>query len=621
MRTDIFTNSNRFYNSEISSLPNRKDIDEKYKWNLSDIYKSDDDWETDFKWIKDKIPDYSKFIGTLAEDSDSLFKCLKFDKEVGMKLERLHLYAMLNHDGDMSITKYQAMDDRVGSLFTQVSTAASFIRPELMKIPEEKLLQMINSKPELKIYEHFVKNLLRSKAHTLDEKQEMILSLAGETVQASYNTFSIFTNADLIFPKLKDDEGKEISMSHGRYYAAMYSKDRSFRERAFNAYYEPYKKYKNTFSSLLNGNIKSNIFTAVSRKYKSVREGSLDTNNIPVSVYDNLIQTANANLTPLHKWASLKKRLLNVKELKPYDLYVSLFSENKSKTYTFEESQEIILEALKPLGDNYNNSLLKSFKGRWLDVFETKSKRNGAYSSGSTFGVHPYILLNWNSLLNDVFTLAHELGHNMHSYYTGLNQPYPYANYTIFVAEVASTFNESLLLDYLIKNSKNDTEKLFLLEKYLNNITTTFYRQTMFAEYEMKIYDLAEKGEALTADNLSQNYYDIYSKYWGPEMDLGVYEKYAWARIPHFYYNYYVYQYATGFSASEALSKQVLSEGKPAVDKYLNFLKSGSSDYSINLLRSAGVDMNSPDPIIATTNKMSEIIDEIEKLISKDPVS
>ncbi|PJA97992.1 MAG: oligoendopeptidase F [Ignavibacteriales bacterium CG_4_9_14_3_um_filter_30_11] len=615
MRKYKFSNSIKFYNQEIGSLPNRKEIEEKYKWDLSDIYKTDEDWETDFKWVKEKIPEYDKFIGTLAKDANSLYRCLKFDEEVGIKIERLHLYAMLNYDGDMNITKYQAMDDRINNLFTQVSTAGSFIRPELMKMPDEKLLDMINSKPELKIYKHFVKNLLRSKAHTLDEKQEMILSLSGETVQASYNTFSIFTNADLQFPNLKDEDGKEINMSHGRYYASMYSKNRNFRERAFNAYYEPYKNYKNTFSSLLNGNIKSNIFTAKSRNYKSVRECSLDVNNIPLSVYDNLIKTANENLTPLHKWASLKKRLLNVKELKPYDVYVSLFSENKTTTYSYEESQEIILEALKPLGEDYINSLMKAFKGRWLDVFETKYKRNGAYSSGTTFGVHPYVLLNWTSLLNDVFTLAHELGHNMHSYYTGLNQPYPYANYSIFVAEVASTFNESLLLNYLIKKSTNQKEKLFLLEKYLNNITSTFYRQTMFAEYEMKIYDLAENGEALTADNLSQNYYNLYKKYWGSEMVLGENKKYTWARIPHFYYNYYVFQYATGFSASETLSEKVLNEGKPAVDKYLKFLKSGSSDYPINLLKSAGVDMNTPSPIIATTNKMAQIIDEIEKLI------
>ncbi len=615
MNLEIFSKLFKYYSSEVSSLPSRETIDEKYKWNLSDIYESVEDWEKDFNWVKSRIPGYSKFIGTLSKDADSLYQCLKYDEETGIKLERLHLYSMLSHDGDMSVTKFQAMDDRIKNLYTQVSTAGSFIRPELMKIPEDTLLKMVNSKSELKIYEHFVKNLIRSKAHTLDEKQEMLLSLAGETVQASYNTFSIFTNTDLTFPILKDEKGNEISMSHGRYYAAMYSKDRKFRERAFNAYYEPYENYKNTFSSLLNGNIKSNIFTAKARKYNSVRESSLDSNNIPISVYDNLINTANENLSPLHKWASLKKRLLKVNELKPYDLYVSLFNETKSQTYTFEEARDIVLETMKPLGAEYIKSLLKAFEERWIDVFETKSKRNGAYSSGTTFGVHPYVLLNWNSLLNDVFTLAHELGHNMHSYYTGKNQPYHYANYSIFVAEVASTFNESLLLDYMIKNTKNEKEKLFLLEKYLNNITATFYRQVMFAEYEMKIYDMAEKGEALTSDNLSQLYIDIYKKYWGPDIVIDENKKYTWARIPHFYYNFYVYQYATGFAASEDLSEKVLNEGKPAVDKYLNFLKSGSSDYSINLLKSAGVDMNSPSPVISATKKMDEIVNEIEKII------
>ncbi|MCH8325931.1 MAG: oligoendopeptidase F [Bacteroidetes bacterium] len=617
MRLDKFSYQNKYFNTEVASLPTRQVIEEKYKWNLTDIYNSDENWEKDYEWVTKRIPEYSNYIGTLSKDSDSLYNCLKFDEETGMVLERLHLYSMLSHDGDMSVTKYQAMDDRVKSLYTQVATASSFISPELLKIPEEQLLDMVSSKPELNIYKHFVKNLIRSKKHTLDVKEEKLLSLSGETVQASYNTFSILTNTDLTFPMLKDEQGKNVRMTHGRYYSAMYSIDRKYRERAFNAYYEPYKNYRNTFSSLLNGNIKSNIFTAKARKYNSVREGSLDSNNIPISVYDNLINTANENLSPLHKWASLKKRLLKIEKLHPYDVYVSLFSETNPRTYTYEEAQDIVIEAMKPLGDDYIKSLNKAFKERWLDVFETKAKRNGAYSSGSTYGVHPYVLLNWNGLLNDVFTLAHELGHNMHSYYTGQNQPYHYANYSIFVAEVASTFNESLLLNYLIKNTNNEKEKLFLLEKYLNNITSTFYRQVMFAEYEMKIYDMAENGEALTTDNLSQLYRDVYQKYWGPNMLLNENKKYTWTRIPHFYYNFYVYQYATGFAASETLSERVLNEGKPALDKYLNFLKSGSSDYSINLLAEAGVDMTSPTPTISTTRKMNKIVEEIENIIGK----
>ena len=321
------------------------------------------------------------------------------------------------------------------------------------------------------------------------------------------------------------------------------------------------------------------------------------------------------NLTPLHRWASLKKKILNLDELHPYDVYVALFPTKSEKKYSYEEAKEIVIHSLKVLGDEYLNNIKMAFDNRWIDVFETAAKKSGAYSSGTTFGMHPYVLLNWGGLLNDVFTLTHEMGHNMHSFYTGNNQPYPYANYTIFLAEVASTFNESLLLDFLIENSASKEEKLNLLEKYLNNITATFYRQTMFAEFEKLSYERTERGEFLTSDSLCKMYSEMYQKYWGPEIVVDEEEKYTWARIPHFYYNFYVYQYATGFAASEILAQKVKRNGKSAVDKYLTFLKSGSSDYSINILKAAGVDMGSEDPVNATTKKMDQILDEIESLI------
>jgi len=511
--------------------------------------------------------------------------------------------------------KYQAMHDRIKNLYTQVLSASSFIKPELLSIPNDILLKMINSNEELKVYKHYFDDLLRTKTHTLNKEQEEILALSAEINQIPYNTFSIFTNAELKFPLIKDENGNDFEVSHARYYAAMYSKDREFRKRVFKSYYGKYLEYANTFSVLFNGNMKANIFTAKVRKYNSVREAALDAGNIPISVYDNLVSTANKKLAPLHRWASIKKKLLKVDELHPFDTYVTLFQTEKEKKYSFEEGKEIVLNALKPLGKEYLSTLKTAFNNRWIDVFETQAKRSGAYSSGTTYGVHPYVLLNWSDFLNDVFTLAHEMGHNMHSYYTGQTQPFVYANYSIFVAEVASTFNESLLLDFLIENAETKSEKLYLIEKYLSNITSTFYRQTMFSEFEAITYSRTEKGEALTPDVLCSIYKDLYQKYWGPEMTIDKEEEYTWSRVPHFYYNFYVYQYATGYAASEVLAKKVRAEGQPAVEKYLNFLKSGNSDYPISILKNAGVDMNSQEPVIAVTRKMNELLDEMEALL------
>ncbi len=598
-----------------SEIPTREDIDEKYKWNLKDIYASDEEWEKDFIWVENNIPNYSQFEGKLSSSAENLLACLNFDDEVGIKLERLYLYAMLSKDSDMKVPKYQGMDDRIKQIYSKVLTASSFIKPELLKADEVKLLSLINSNPHLKVYKQSFDDLLRFRKHTLEREQEELLAMASEVTQVPYNTYSLFTNADLKFPKVADENGNQIEMSHSRFYSALYSKDRKYRERAFKAYLKPFMDNINSFSSLFNGNLKSNIFYAKARKYNSAREAALFKNNIPISVYDNLIEAVNNNVFPMHRWASLKKKLLKIDELHPYDVYVTLFEQKLEKKYSYDHSKQIVIDSLQIMGEDYLSSLDKAFKNRWIDVYETKAKRSGAYSSGSTFGVHPYVLLNWTDLLNDVFTLAHEMGHNMHSYYTGLHQPYPYANYSIFLAEVASTFNENLLLDHLINISSSKEEKLFLLEKYLNNITTTVYRQVMFAEFETTTHSKVEKGIALTPDVLCNLYKEVYQKYWGPDMVIDTEETYTWARVPHFYYNFYVYQYATGFAASEALALKVKTEGEPAVKSYLDFLKSGSSDYPINILKKAGVDMNSQEPILAVTNKMNQLIDEIENLI------
>ncbi|MBW7843273.1 MAG: oligoendopeptidase F [Ignavibacterium sp.] len=607
---------NKFFNTEnlTIEIPSRDQINEKFKWNLTDIYPDDNQWENEFKWVKDNLVKYKTFEGRLENSSD-LLACLKFDEEVGIKLERMSLYSMLSKDSDMRDTKYQGMDGRFKSLYAQVLTASSFIKPEILKIDENKITEMLNNVAELRIYKHSFDDLLRFRRHTLDKEQEELLAMADEITQIPYNTYSLFTNADLEFPNVIDEAGNSVEISHSRYYAALYSKDRTYRENAFKAYLSVYRKNANSLSSLFNGNIKTNIFYARTRKYKSAREAALFKNNIPLSVYDNLIKSLSDNMEPMYRWASLKKKLLKIDELHPYDVYVTVFDPKLEKKYPYEEAVKLVLDSLKIMGNEYLGSLNKAFNNRWIDVYETKAKRSGAYSSGTTFGVHPYVLLNWTDLLNDVFTLAHEMGHNMHSYYTGLTQPYTYANYSIFLAEVASTFNENLLLDHLIKISETTDEKLFLLEKYLNNITTTVYRQVMFAEFEMLTHSKVENGDVLTPDKLCKLYKDIYQKYWGDKMVVDEEESYTWARVPHFYYNFYVYQYATGFAASEALAAKVKLEGEPAVKKYMDFLKAGSSDYPINILKNAGVDMNSPEPILAVTKKMSQIIDEIENLI------
>lgn len=607
---------NKFFNTEnlTIEIPSRDQINEKFKWNLTDIYPDDNQWENEFKWVKDNLVKYKTFEGRLENSSD-LLACLKFDEEVGIKLERMSLYSMLSKDSDMRDTKYQGMDGRFKSLYAQVLTASSFIKPEILKIDENKITEMLNNVAELRIYKHSFDDLLRFRRYTLDKEKEELLAMADEITQIPYNTYSLFTNADLEFPNVIDEAGNSVEISHSRYYAALYSKDRTYRENAFKAYLSVYRKNANSLSSLFNGNIKTNIFYARTRKYKSAREAALFKNNIPLSVYDNLIKSLSDNMEPMYRWASLKKKLLKIDELHPYDVYVTVFDPKLEKKYPYEEAVKLVLDSLKIMGNEYLGSLNKAFNNRWIDVYETKAKRSGAYSSGTTFGVHPYVLLNWTDLLNDVFTLAHEMGHNMHSYYTGLTQPYTYANYSIFLAEVASTFNENLLLDHLIKISETTDEKLFLLEKYLNNITTTVYRQVMFAEFEMLTHSKVENGDVLTPDKLCKLYKDIYQKYWGDKMVVDEEESYTWARVPHFYYNFYVYQYATGFAASEALAAKVKLEGEPAVKKYMDFLKAGSSDYPINILKNAGVDMNSPEPILAVTKKMSQIIDEIENLI------
>jgi len=597
-----------------SGLQKRSEINEKYKWDLSDIYKSDIEWENTFDILKVKSEKFKTFMGTLGKSASNLLKCLKFDEEIGIDLDRLHLYAMLAKDIDLSNEKYQGMYDRLMILASKISAESSFIKPEILAINEAKLKGFINEDNDLKVYKHLIDDLLRTKLHTLNSEEEKIIANAVPALQVASSVFSLLTNADLKFPTIVDEDGNELEITHGRYTSAMYSLDREYRKRFYKNYYLPFIEHKNTLAALFSGNIKADYFNSHTRKYDSSQEAALDANNIPLSVYKNLIDTVTDNLEPLRRWAKLKKKILNLDTFHSYDAYVTLFPSVKKK-YSYESGMNVVLESLSPLGKEYVSDVKYAFDNRWVDVYETKSKRSGAYSSGTTFGVHPYVLLNWTDELNDVFTLTHEMGHNMHSYYTGKSQPFPYANYSIFVAEVASTVNEALLLDYLIEKSESKEEKLSLVEKHINNIVTTFYRQTLFAKYEQNVHECNINGEALTPDVLSNLYGEMHLQFWGDGITLDEEEKYTWSRVPHFYYNFYVYQYATSFAASAALSQKIKNEGDVAIKKYLTFLHSGSSDYPIEVLKKAGIDMTTADPIIAVTKKMHELLDLLESLI------
>lgn len=602
-------------NKEESKLKNRTEIDDIYKWNLNDIYSSEILWETDFKWVEDNFSKLLGFDGKLGESAETLSIALNLDEDISIKLERLYLYSMLAKDSDMRDAKYIGMNNRIKTLFSKVASASSFIRPELLSINENSIREFINGNKALNKYQHFFEELLRTKKHTLDKNTEALLAEASEIAAFPYDAFSIFTNSDMEFPSVENENGENIKVSPGRYQSALYSNDRNYREKMFKAYYAPYKTYSNTLASLFNANLKSKHFMSKARKYQNTLESSLDNNNIPVRVYESLIEMVSKNLEPLHRWMKLKKQLLNLAELHPYDVYVSVFEQKSARVYSYEEGVEFVKNSLKIMGTDYQSILNTAFSNRWIDVFETEGKRSGAYSSGTTFGVHPYVLLNWNGILNDIFTLTHEMGHNVHSYLTGTSQPFIYADYSIFVAEIASTFNEALLFDYLLENTSSKEEKLCLLEKYLNNIVATFYRQTMFAEFELQVYRNIENGQAITSDTLCELYSSIYSKYMGPSLTIDAEEQYTWARVPHFYYSYYVYQYATGLAASEQLASKVKKEGKPAINDYLDFLKAGKSDYPLSILKKAGVDMLTPEPVAAVSARMTFVLNQIEELL------
>ncbi|MGF2615364.1 oligoendopeptidase F [Rossellomorea vietnamensis] len=599
----------------VKSLPNRKDIKEELTWRLEDIFADDKVWEKEFKEVQEMIKGAGDYKGTLSESAGHLYKALKFQDEISERMGRLYAYSHMRYDQDTTNSYYQGLDDRAKSLYTQLSSSFAFLVPEILAIDEDRLNSFLEENKELHLYRHALEEINLQRPHILSAEQEALLAQASEVLGASANTFGMLNNADMEFPTITDENGEEVEITHGRYIRFLESDDRRVREEAFKAVYKTYGKFQNTFSSTLSGTVKKDNFSAEVRNYDSARHAALSANNIPETVYENLVKTVNDNLHLLHSYIKLRKKVLGLEKLHMYDLYTPLVKEVKMDI-PYEEAKDMILNGLTPLGEEYMNVLKEGFENRWVDVVENKGKRSGAYSSG-TYGTNPYILMNWQDNVNNLFTLAHEFGHSVHSYYTRKAQPYPYGNYSIFVAEVASTCNEALLNNYLVNNIDDEKKRLYLLNHYLEGFRGTVFRQTMFAEFEHIIHKKAQEGEALTAEMLSKEYYELNKKYFGEE-DIEIDEEIGleWARIPHFYYNYYVYQYATGFSAATALSKQILEEGQPAVERYIEFLKSGSSDYPIEVLKKAGVDMTVSQPIEEAMKVFEENLNEMEKLLS-----
>jgi oligoendopeptidase F len=598
----------------VKSLPARSEIPVEDTWRLEDIFATDEAWEQEFQEIKKMIPNLSNYQGRLGESADVLYEALQYQDEVSMRLGKLYTYAHMRYDQDTTNSFYQGLNDRAANLYSEAASAMSFIVPEILSIDENKIKAFLEEKEELRLYKHALDEINRQRPHVLSAKEEALLAQASEVMASSSNTFGMLNNADLKFPTITDENGEEVEVTHGRYIRFLESEDRRVRRDAFKAVYETYGKYKNTFASTLSGAIKKDNFFARVRNYKSAREAALSNNNIPESVYDNLVETINKNLHLLHRYVRLRKKVLGVDELHMYDLYTPLVKDVKMEV-TYQEAKEYLLKGLAPLGEDYLNVVREGLENRWVDVHENKGKRSGAYSSGS-YGTNPYILMNWQDNVNNLFTLAHEFGHSVHSYYTRKTQPYVYGSYSIFVAEVASTCNEALLNDYLLKTIDDEKKRLYLLNHYLEGFRGTVFRQTMFAEFEHMIHLKAQEGEALTADLLTSIYYDLNKKYFGDEIVIDEEIGLEWARIPHFYYNYYVYQYATGFSAATALSKQILEEGEPAVKRYIEFLKAGSSDYPIEVLKKAGVDMTTASPIEEACDVFAQKLEEMEQLLS-----
>jgi len=597
---------------DAKTIPQRSDIATEHTWDLTALYASDEAWENDFSKAKGLVDKARSFSGKLASSAETLYECLQTRTELDLICDNLYQYAKLNKDLDNRVSAYQALTDRAAMLASEASAAYSFLEPELLSIDDDKLLEMGNQFPQTDVYDFYLKELVRSRAHIRSAEVEEVLAQSSMIARGPDSIFSMIDDADIKYPTIKDEDGNEVQLTKQRYAKFMEATDQRVRHDAHDALMSTYSKYNNTLSATLSTAVNKDIFYSKARKYESSLHHALDANNIPVSVYHSLLDTTEANLDSYHKWMAVRKRILKLDKLYPFDVFCPLFPDQNYEV-PYDEAVNEVLEAVKPLGEDYGKVMREAFGSRWVDVYETEGKSGGAYSWGN-YSSHPFVLMNYNDTVNNMFTLAHELGHSMHSYFSNKTQHYTKARYSIFVAEVASTLNEGLLLQHLLKKVTDKKQKLFLLNRHIDNTSGTFFHQVFFARFELEIHKLVEAGEALSADRLNEIWLDLSRKYYGPHMEVDEISKVKWSRIPHFYYTYYVYQYATSYAASQAILKKFVDGEEGIIEKYLRLISSGGNDYPIEQLRACGVDMTTPDPVEATLKLFGDQVDEVDRL-------
>jgi oligoendopeptidase F len=605
--------------AEIGQERNRSKIPDRYKWRLTDVYPSDDAWKAAKEDLTRRIPSVKQYRGKIASSAAALLGCFALVSDLSKEFARLNTYAELSSDMDTRESRYLSMVQDMGQISSDFGAQIAFIQPEVLALNRATVEKFIQQEPKLEIFRHDLDDILRRKEHTGTEPENKIIADAGLMADAPGNIFGIFSNAEFPFPQVTLSDGKTVKLDQAAYALYRAAPNREDRRKVFAAFFGRYNDYRRTFGTQLYAEVKKDMFYMKARHYRSCLESALDNDNIPVEVYESLVKNVNANLPTFYRYLKLRKRMLGLNTLHYYDLYAPLVK-NVDLSYSYEEAVDNVIASLEPLGKEYVETARQGLAHRWVDVYPSEGKRSGAYSEGAAYDVHPYMLLNYNSKYYDMSTLAHELGHTMHSYLASKAQPYPTAQYSIFVAEVASTFNEALLFEHMLKTIKDDGVKLSLLGNYLDNIKGTVFRQTQFAEFELKIHEIAEQGRSLTGDQLNELYEEIARKYYGHDQGICVVDdeiKSEWAYIPHFYYNFYVFQYATSFTASSALSEEVLAGDKKATERYLNLLRAGGSDYPINLLKKSGVDMTTSLPLELTMKKMNRVMDEIEKILAK----